>query len=212
MRSPKGPFRSSFRGRGIRGVPGSCMSLAPSDLGSGRCAGRKTRECGDRGTKAPAQRLLRRRVRTRRPTESDHQDRHPAQVSQTPFRVAEGVRTIQYVDHEARLGVIEREVPRLAAALSDAPPDRKVPTCPEWTLADLARHIGEFTGFWTHVLCEGTDRPKTPYAEFAAGDPGHWFGTIGAHFIEELVAKPPDPSTSGRTLDVPSHHADGTPR
>ena len=36
--------------------------------------------------------------------------------------------------------------------------------------ADLAVHVGEFCGFWSHVLCEGTGRPKTPFPDPPDGD------------------------------------------
>ncbi len=48
--------------------------------------------------------------------------------------------------------------------------DDLVPTCEGWKMRDLAVHVGEFCGFWSHVLCEGTGRPKTPFPDPPDGD------------------------------------------
>src|SRR2546430_17466248 len=37
------------------------------------------------------------------------------------------------------------------------------------SLADLTKHLGEFACFWTHVLCEGTGRAKTPFPDPPSG-------------------------------------------
>lgn len=71
--------------------------------------------------------------------------------------------------------------------------DVNVPTCPEWTLVDLGTHLGQFCGFWSHVLCEATERPKAPYTDpdpeerrpewFAA-----WFEGQAAQLVDLLKA------------------------
>jgi len=43
---------------------------------------------------------------------------------------------------EEHLAILEREGTLLAAAAERAPLDAAVPTCPDWTLRDLVRHIG----------------------------------------------------------------------
>lgn len=40
------------------------------------------------------------------------------------------------------IDAIDREATRLAAAASRTDPDATVPTCPDWTLRDLVRHVG----------------------------------------------------------------------
>lgn len=97
------------------------------------------------------------------------------------------------MDHEDRISAIEVEVAALAAAFEDAPARIIVPTCPEWTTMDLAQHVGEFTGFWTHVLCEGTGRAKTPYHEPGLDERlGRWYQELGGHLVQEFRAAPPD--------------------
>jgi uncharacterized protein (TIGR03083 family) len=69
----------------------------------------------------------------------------------------------------------------------------RVPTCPDWTLADLTKHLGEFAGFWTHVLCEGTGTAKTPYTDPPSGSAlAPWFEEVSPHLVARLRATPPD--------------------
>jgi uncharacterized protein (TIGR03083 family) len=95
------------------------------------------------------------------------------------------------VDHEARVAAAERElgtfVEAVAAGLLDAP----VPTCPDFTVDDLATHVGQFCGFWTHVLCEGTGRPKPPFDD-APDDRVAWLREVAHHLDVELRTTPPD--------------------
>ncbi len=70
--------------------------------------------------------------------------------------------------------------------------DTIVPTCEDWTVSDLAVHVGAFCGFWTHVLCEGTGRTKTPFADPPEGaDLIRWLDELAAHLVAELEATPP---------------------
>ena len=71
------------------------------------------------------------------------------------------------VDYDEHVDAVERETAALAAAFGAAPLEARVPTCPDWSLRDLAEHVAQVTAFWTHILCEGMGRPKTPYAERA---------------------------------------------
>jgi uncharacterized protein (TIGR03083 family) len=91
---------------------------------------------------------------------------------------------MEYGEHVA---AVEREIGAFADALAAGPLDAKVPTCPLWTVADLVKHVGEFTGFWTHVLCEGAGRPKTPFPEMPQSEATvTWFTRLGAHLVEQL--------------------------
>ena len=94
------------------------------------------------------------------------------------------------MDYGDRVAAIEREAALLADALRAAPLTAPVPTCPEWTLRDLASHVGEFVGLWTHVLCEagGVDKvPFTPLEEVNV-DIGRWFEDLAADLIVRLRA------------------------
>ncbi len=96
------------------------------------------------------------------------------------------------VDSAPLIESVRIESQLLAMALEDAVADDLVPTCEGWKIADLAVHVGEFCGFWSHVLCEGTGRPKTPFPEPPDGDElAGWFSVLARHLVEELEATPP---------------------
>lgn len=83
--------------------------------------------------------------------------------------------------------VIRQESDRLAAALAAADPSRRVPTCPDWTAADLLWHLTEVHEFWAGVLA----------ARITAADE--------AMALEEAAApRPEDPAA------VPGRRADAT--
>jgi uncharacterized protein (TIGR03083 family) len=97
------------------------------------------------------------------------------------------------VQHDERVAAVGRELAAVDAALGAGPMTSPVPTCPDWTVADLTRHLGQFCGFWAHVLCEGTGRDKQPFDPPAddAALPG-WFAGVGGALREELGRTPPD--------------------
>ena len=100
------------------------------------------------------------------------------------------------MDHDARVDAVERELEGLVAAVGDGPLDAPVPTCPDFDVDDLAAHVGGFCGFWTHVLCEGSGRPKSPFTP-TPGDEGRvaWLAGLGGHLVAELRATPADTET-----------------
>lgn len=57
------------------------------------------------------------------------------------------------------LEVVLRSTDRLIAALETAGPTTPVPTCGDWTLADLIWHVVEVQKFWCHVI---GNRPSGP--------------------------------------------------
>jgi uncharacterized protein (TIGR03083 family) len=97
------------------------------------------------------------------------------------------------VDAAAHIEAVERESATLVGALADGPLDATVPSCPEWTVADLGAHVGNVVGVWSHVLCEATGRPKPPVPDAPVdGDLAGWFRGCAAALVEELRATPPD--------------------
>lgn len=97
---------------------------------------------------------------------------------------------MEYAEH---VEAVEPETRALAAAFRRADPGARVPSCPDWTVADLAEHVGGFSGFWAHVLCEGTGRPKPPFPEVQPGASlGDWYAEVAALLVAELRATPPD--------------------
>jgi uncharacterized protein (TIGR03083 family) len=86
----------------------------------------------------------------------------------------------------------ERELDALSSAVAAGPIITPVPTCPEWTVADLASHVGQFCGFWAHVLCEGSGRPKPLVPDPPAGDAiEQWFAEVSSMLISALRDTPP---------------------
>ena len=101
------------------------------------------------------------------------------------------------MDYAAHVAAVAREVDGLVAATAAGPADAPVPTCPGWAVTDLLAHVGEFTVFWTHVLCEGTGRPTTPWPDMPDGDAvtvADWYRGLGDSLLRELRATAPGQS------------------
>jgi uncharacterized protein (TIGR03083 family) len=96
------------------------------------------------------------------------------------------------MDHTTRIDAVEREMDGLVTAVAAGPLDAPVPTCPDFTVDDLAQHVGSFCGFWTHVLCEGSGRPKTPFDDVGGEGRAEWLRALGGHLVSELRATPSD--------------------
>lgn len=96
------------------------------------------------------------------------------------------------MEYSARIDALERQIASLVAAVGAGALDAPVPTCPDFTVDGLAAHVGTFCGWWTHNLCEGSGRPKTPFAD-EVGPEGRveWLGNIAGHLVTELRATPP---------------------
>jgi uncharacterized protein (TIGR03083 family) len=96
------------------------------------------------------------------------------------------------MDNRSLIEAVRVEGDELTFALEDGPTmEAEVPTCEGWTVADLAVHVGSFCGFWSHVLCEGTGRPKTPFPDPPAADElAPWVAELTRHLVDELTATP----------------------
>lgn len=97
------------------------------------------------------------------------------------------------VDHPSLVAAVRSESGALTFALEAGALDDVVPTCAGWEVRDLAVHVGGFCGFWGHVLCEGTGRPKpafpdppTDHDEELVG----WVADACAMLVSELEATP----------------------
>ena len=91
------------------------------------------------------------------------------------------------MEHGERVDAVEREFGALQQAVVEGDLAAVVPTCPEWTVLDLAHHVGDFLGFWTHVLCEGTgsEKPDHPSAPGADHTPA-WLSALADHMVDQL--------------------------
>jgi uncharacterized protein (TIGR03083 family) len=61
---------------------------------------------------------------------------------------------LDYLDHLAR------ESARFLDALTDAPPDARVPSCPDWDADDLLWHLAEVQFFWGTIVREKLSEPS----------------------------------------------------
>ncbi len=101
------------------------------------------------------------------------------------------------IDHTA---VIDAETDRFTAAVEAADPAAKVPTCPDWTVADLAWHLTEVHAFWARILSSGalTDEDQEVAEQAKPRRPDDLHGTLRlldtetADLIAELQARQDD--------------------
>jgi uncharacterized protein (TIGR03083 family) len=69
--------------------------------------------------------------------------------------------TMQRLEDDRYYAELEDETGRLAEAVHDADLARPVPTCPEWTLAQLAEHVGRGHR-WAAGIVERRDAERVP--------------------------------------------------
>ncbi|RII14694.1 hypothetical protein DSC45_20285 [Streptomyces sp. YIM 130001] len=81
------------------------------------------------------------------------------------------------------------------ARLRSVVPDRlsaRVPTCPDWTVGDLTRHVGDVYLHKTLAMREGVEREPWPPAELADEDPLKLLDRGHAGLMEEFAAHGPE--------------------
>ncbi|MEV5827375.1 maleylpyruvate isomerase family mycothiol-dependent enzyme [Spirillospora sp. NPDC052242] len=100
------------------------------------------------------------------------------------------------MDHARFLDHLEDDFSRfraIAASGLSAP----VPTCPGWTVADLARHVGEVYLHKTRTVREGAEPEPWPPPDLAAEDPLVLLDRTYADLRAELTAhEPGDPAVT----------------
>jgi len=102
--------------------------------------------------------------------------------------------SVAAMDYTAHFAATEAALDAYRGALGSGPLDARVPTCPEFDLAALTKHVGEFCGFWTHVVCEGTGREKSPFPDFPSGASAvpEWFDGLANQLVRVLRDTSPD--------------------
>ena len=94
------------------------------------------------------------------------------------------------------LGHLTRESALFADAMREAPPDARVPTCPDWNADDLLWHLAEVQWFWGTVVREQVTGPqaealKPPRPADRAGLLA-FYQRASRDLAEILAATPPD--------------------
>jgi uncharacterized protein (TIGR03083 family) len=93
------------------------------------------------------------------------------------------------------LGHLAHESARFAAAVGQAAPDARVPSCPDWNADDLLWHLGEVQWFWGTVVREGMTGEQveelTPERPADRAGLTRFFARASRDLGEILAANPP---------------------
>lgn len=71
------------------------------------------------------------------------------------------------------LDLITADVARVTALIAQADPDRRVPSCPRWTLADLVKHAGHVHR-WAAAIVTRLPQQRIELSEQEIGFPQDW--------------------------------------
>lgn len=110
------------------------------------------------------------------------------------------------MDHRFLTQVLADESDRFAAALRDVPADRDVPTCPEWTAADLLWHLTEVQAFWAAVAGGEVDDPDDVTRPDRPDDHDELVDAFTRASADLRAAVATDPSTPCWTWFGPQQH------
>jgi len=99
---------------------------------------------------------------------------------------------MDFAEHCDRL---EAEIERFAALLEVAEPDTNVPTCPEWSVSELARHLGSIHR-WAEFLVRYESERRVPLASLGLDDSiptdSAWILSGGADLLSTLRSANPE--------------------
>lgn len=91
------------------------------------------------------------------------------------------------MDHAAGIAHLRHEYGLFEAAVAAAAPDTAVPSCPDWTVADLTEHVA---AVYAHkVACIRTGAEPKPWPPAGGVEP---LGRAWAELIEELTTRSPE--------------------
>lgn len=98
---------------------------------------------------------------------------------------------------ERRLTLLREDTDRLASVLDRSGFSQRVPSCPAWTLGDLAYHVGEVHRFWTWIVRDrvqdATAASRPPVADPPDAELAGWLRDGVDELIE--VLRDADPTT-----------------
>jgi len=100
------------------------------------------------------------------------------------------------LDPSRHLAAIRSESDRLATVAREVPSDARVPTCPDWTVADLVRHIGGVQ-YWVAATVERRAKERIPFSEVPQppqdrGAVIDWFAAATGSLLIALEEAGPD--------------------
>ena len=100
------------------------------------------------------------------------------------------------MDHLAHCAALEVEIDRFASALGDAPPDTRVPTCPDWSVTELAAHLGLIHRWAEHLVrFLAPVRISSEKMNIVRGPANpRWLQEGGSDLVATLRASEPDAS------------------
>ena len=101
------------------------------------------------------------------------------------------------MDTAEHIAIVRREGERLASAAERTSLDAPVPTCPNWTLRDLVRHISGIHSWAATIVGQSRGRPYDPFTELEALWPSDaalvdWFRAGHQTLVHALESAPPD--------------------
>jgi len=102
------------------------------------------------------------------------------------------------VEVPAHIDALQAEGELMAAATAAADPDAAVPTCPEWTVRDLVRHLGGVHRWATGFVASGRTEPQDAGLDEVVGtwpadnDLAGWLARGCADLVGALAAAPAD--------------------
>jgi uncharacterized protein (TIGR03083 family) len=101
------------------------------------------------------------------------------------------------VEIAEHIAIVQREGQLFASAAERTSLDAPVPTCPEWTVRDLVRHISGIHSWAATIVTESRSRPYDPFAELEGAWPDDaalvdWFRTGHARLVHALRSAPQD--------------------
>ena len=98
------------------------------------------------------------------------------------------------MDHLAHCAALEIEIDRFASALGDAPPKTMVPTCPDWSVTDLAAHLGLIHRWAEHLVrVLAPARISSEEMDIVRGPPNpQWLQEGGSNLVSTLRSSEPN--------------------
>ena len=98
------------------------------------------------------------------------------------------------MDHEEHCDVLEVEIDHFANTLEVAPLAARVPSCPDWSVEDLAQHVGKIHRWAEHLVRVRANSYVSSDAVVVDSSPvnAEWVRDGGARLVATLRASDPD--------------------